>query len=308
MSGIVTISTNGFANYRVLSGMRTVLSLIFTLLIGFSGFAQKGPYFCSICKDHNHAEGPPYELNFKREVPFIVSSAAILGAGFLAAELNTTKPYTTEELASLNINSINAFDRRSVHNYSTTAASASDYIRSGITIFPILLISEHHTKKDLTALLAMSAEVMAITWGITNTVKNVVNRARPNVYNPDVPLSERTSVRSKRSFFSGHTSHTAAAAFFMAKVISDYHPNMNKGTKITLWAVSSYIPVLTAYLRVKAGKHFPTDVMAGYAVGAFTGWLIPHLHKTSRTSILSKLDMNVYPSNEGMQFSLRIGL
>jgi len=288
---------------------KSILTIAGLLVFLISATAQQSsPNFCSICKDHTHAEGPPYRLDFKREVPFIVSSAVILGTGFLAAELNTTKPFAPEELGSLNIRSINAFDRRSVFNYSTTAASASDYIRTGITIFPILLISEHHTKEDITALLAMSAEVMAITFGITNTVKNLSNRTRPIVYNPEAPLDQRTNARSRRSFFSGHTSHTAAAAFFMAKVISDYHPNMNKGTKIVLWSVSAYIPALTGYLRVKAGKHFPTDVMAGYALGAFTGWLIPHLHKVKKDGVLSKLDMQIYPSNEGMQFSLKLGL
>ena len=36
---------------------------------------------------------------------------------------------------------------------------------------------------------------------------------------------------------------------------------------------------MTAYLRVRAGKHFLTDVIAGYAVGATIGILVPHLHR-----------------------------
>ena len=280
------------------------------LFISFPAWSQQEqPTFCSICKDHTHAEKPPYRLDFKREIPFIVTSGLILGTGFLAAELNNTKPYTVSELATLDVNSINSLDRKAADNYSPQDARTSDFIRTGVTILPILLLSEHHTKSDITSLLVMSAEVMAITFGITSTVKNVVNRARPLVYNFEVPLDERLGKRSRRSFFSGHTSHTAAAAFFMAKVITDYHPNMNKGSKVALWAVSSSIPAVTAYLRVTAGKHFPTDVMAGYAVGAFTGWLIPHLHKVrNKEGALSKLDVNVYPSGYGMQFSLRVGL
>ncbi|MEQ8424859.1 MAG: phosphatase PAP2 family protein, partial [Cyclobacteriaceae bacterium] len=108
--------------------------------------------------------------------------------------------------------------------------------------------------------------------------------------------------------FSGHTSHTAAASFFMAKVISDYHPNMNKGARIILWSAAVYIPALTATLRVKAGKHFPSDVVAGYAVGAFAGWLIPQLHKVKKESALGKLNVEAYPSANGMLFGLRIGL
>lgn len=289
--------------------MKFFLSFISVLGLFNTLIAQDSTdQYCSICKDHTHTSATPYRLDFRREVPYIISSGVILGSGFLVAGLNSTKPYAPEELATLNINSINAFDRGAVYNSSSEAARASDIIRTGITIFPLLLLSEHHTKHDITALLVMSTEVMAITYGLTNIAKNTVNRTRPNVYNPNTPLDERTSAGSRRSFFSGHTSHTAAASFFMAKVISDYHPDMSKGAKIALWSVSAYIPAVTGYLRVKAGKHFPTDVMAGYAVGAFTGWLIPHMHQVKRAGPLSKMDLQVYPANNGMQFSLRMGL
>ncbi len=263
---------------------------------------------CSVCKNHVHITENPYRLDFKRELPFILASGSILGAGFLVSALDDTKPFTEEQLANLNIGSINSFDRRSVFNQSSSAASASDYIRTGITIFPLLLLTEHHTKQDISALLVMSTEVMAITYGLTSITKNVANRTRPNAFNPAIPLDERTSSGARESFFSGHTSHTAAASFFLAKVISDYHPNMAKGKKIALWTLGAGIPATTAYLRVKAGKHFPTDVMAGYAVGAFTGWLVPHLHKAKKSNPFSKLNWQVYPTAGGMQVSLRMGL
>ena len=65
----------------------------------------------------------------------------------------------------------------------------------------------------------------------------------------------------------------------MAKVVSDYHPNMKKGLKAIMWSGAVMIPATTAYLRVTAGRHFPTDVVAGFATGALVGFIIPHLHK-----------------------------
>ena len=46
-------------------------------------------------------------------------------------------------------------------------------------------------------------------------------------------------------------------------------------------------------LRVAAGMHFPTDVLAGAAVGAALGIAIPDLHRVKRVSI------TVAPSPEG---------
>jgi membrane-associated phospholipid phosphatase len=31
-------------------------------------------------------------------------------------------------------------------------------------------------------------------------------------------------------------------------------------------------------LRIAAGKHFPTDILAGAAVGSLVGYLVPRLH------------------------------
>ena len=65
----------------------------------------------------------------------------------------------------------------------------------------------------------------------------------------------------------------------MAKVFSDYHPNSKQFLKIAVWTFSISLPAVTGFFRVRAGKHFPSDVIMGYALGAVSGWIIPHLHK-----------------------------
>jgi membrane-associated phospholipid phosphatase len=181
---------------------------------------------------------------------------------------------------------VNAFDRPATYNWNPNAAKASDYIRTSVIILPIIFLGNHHTRKDIGPLLIMTLEVTAITYGLTIGIKHIVNRTRPLVYNddhdPPVPLDERTADNSRLSFFSGHTSFTAAFSFFFAKVMSDYHPDMKTEYKIGLWTFAAAVPFATAYLRVSAGKHFPTDVMTGYAVGAAIGWLVPHLHKKKK--------------------------
>ena len=83
---------------------------------------------------------------------------------------------------------------------------------------------------------------------------------------------------STDSFFSGHTSTTAAASFFMAKVYTDLHPE-TEGKKWLFYVAALAPPAVVGYFRYKALKHFPTDVLTGIAVGAASGVLIPHLHK-----------------------------
>ena len=151
----------------------------------------------------------------------------------------------------------------------------------------------------------MYAEVFTFNYGLTELAKNTVNRARPYVYNEEVPMGTRTGKDSRKSFYSGHTSQTAAASFYFAKVITDYHPTLKRGLKIGLWAFAATVPALNGTFRVLAGKHFPTDVMTGYIAGAATGWLIPQLHRTRASKEQKEqLSLGFMPYQGSMLMSL----
>lgn len=243
-----------------------------TLLIG----QGSDSIICIKCKHHHSS---PYNFSFKKEIPFVLTGVGIIASAELIKHENNTQPFTEDELLLLDRNDVNAFDRPSTDKYNTEAARASDILRSGVVIFPVLFLFNHHTRKDIKGLALLTVEVVGINWGVTNGVKNIFNRTRPYVYNDNVSLDERTNDQSRLSFFSGHSSHTAAVSFLFAKVINDYHPDMDLKYKFGLWGVATLIPATTAYLRVQSGDHFPTDVMVGCGLGAAIGWLVPHLHK-----------------------------
>ena len=74
----------------------------------------------------------------------------------------------------------------------------------------------------------------------------------------------------------------ACTAVFAATVWSDLNPK-SKWTP-WVWAGAVELPSYTAWQRVPAGKHFPTDVLVGLAVGAVLGRLVPVLHRVSQSS------------------------
>lgn len=260
---------------------------------------------CPFCKDGAHVNNGPYKKGFKTELPFLIASAGLMSSGLILQSLNTTEPFTDYEINNLDKNSVNPFDRPATYNWNPDDATTSDYLTVGAMILPALFLSTHHTRTDLGNLIVMGVEVGLINYGITLSVKNISNRTRPYVYNADVPLEERKSSDSRESFFSGHTSNAAAFSFFFAKVLNDYHPNMKTGLKITMWTVAAAVPATTAYLRVESGKHFKTDVITGFVIGATTGWLIPQLHKKKdKASKFSAFPTTIF-GRPGMHLSYR---
>lgn len=235
--------------------------------------------FCFICKEGEHKNKSPYDINFKNELPFIIVGSGLATAGIVFNVTNNTQPFTVEELENLDRNDVNAFDRGATYNWNENAQKASDIMMFSSVLLPALFLVNHHTGSDIGPLLVMGLEVVSTTFGITSSVKHTVNRTRPYVYNTNLSTDIRTNNQSRKSFFSGHTATSASITFFFAKVMNDYHPNMKTGIKIGLWSFAALVPATTGYLRVRGGNHFRTDVITGYIVGAFTGWVIPHLHK-----------------------------
>ncbi|MFT7032054.1 MAG: membrane-associated phospholipid phosphatase [Cyclobacteriaceae bacterium] len=286
-------------------------ALYFTVLICFTSVtilkAQAPEKDCELCKNGKHSESRPYTLSLKQEVPFIITSALSLSAGFIAQAANNERFLNIGEINQLNKQGIFSFDRSAVGNNSEKAATYSDFFKFSMTLLPIYFVSNHHTKEDIWPLVAMSLEVLSTTYGLTNLAKNVVRRPRPFNYNDEVPLEKKLTPDAKRSFFSGHTSNTAAFTFFMAKVVTDYHPNMKKGLKTAMWGGAVLIPATTAYLRVKAGRHFPTDVIAGYVTGALVGFLIPHLHKKKDKGSVMSWNPVVLDNYTGLSMSIKLG-
>ncbi|MGI9549673.1 MAG: phosphatase PAP2 family protein, partial [Aurantibacter sp.] len=113
--------------------------------------------------------------------------------------------------------------------------------------------------------------------------KKLVKRRRPFTYNEDLNHEGKCRAYDKDhsnanlSFYSGHTSHVAAVVFFTNTMLWYYKSDYR--SKDWAWIVSGAIPAVVGYQRVRAGKHFPFDVLVGYLAGATVGYLVPRIHE-----------------------------
>jgi membrane-associated phospholipid phosphatase len=186
-------------------------------------------------------------------------------------------PSTAEQILALDKSDINSFDRWAADVYSARAAHGSDFFFYGSMPLPIVLLADREIRKDAAKIGFLYLEAMSITGILYTGSVYLTDRYRPLAYNPEVPLEERMRGGSKNSFFAGHVALVATSTFFTAKVYSDYHPDSK--LKYLLYGMAVVSTAGTIYLRHVGGKHFPSDIVLGTAVGTLSGLLVPHFHK-----------------------------
>ncbi len=220
---------------------------------------------------------PLYQVDARVDVPVVAASALTIAVPALLASrlIHPTCPCDPA--------SVNAFDRGAIGNHSD-AADAVSTVTVGLTLVvpPVLDAWALGRGDALTADLVVFGEVVLVNGALVQIVKYSVQRPLPRTYAGDPGLVG--SPGGYRSFYSGHTS-TAVAALTAAA----YTLRRRYGERIWPWLVVAGVGASVGLERVAAGRHFPTDVIAGAAAGAAVGLAVPWLH--ARAPSLAVLPM-----------------
>ena len=160
----------------------------------------------------------PFVLEPKREWILLGTGAALGVTGLVM--VSQVDPLTFDEIAALDINDVNSFDRRAVEPYRDTAAG--DALLYTSYLLPLTFLTYKDTRNDWQTLGVMWIQTVILQASIAGIVKAAVLRTRPYVYDPETPLDRKTSEAARLSFYSGHTGSTAANSFFVARVFQEY--------------------------------------------------------------------------------------
>lgn len=206
------------------------------------------------------------------------------------------------------------FDRWAIGPYSQPLSIASDVLIGMEGLAPALMTGCEFGRGEESFAEAwrdavIYGEVVAYASAFSLYSKTFLVHPRPLVFTDNAPQSERTSGDSRSGFFSEHTTGAFAAAVFTGYTFALKHPESPWIPWV--WGGSLGTATTIGALRVASGKHFPSDVLAGAAVGALVGYAIPRMHARSRTDspgrqlkrgpdgFLSRMELAIEPRSDG---------
>ncbi len=211
---------------------------------------------------------PRYRVN-------LAPAALSLGgtsAAWLAAQLWRDRlPHAT--CSPCDATRLPGLDRAILGPVRGTTSGVSD-VALGLTVAgaSALLASGSGSSDTRVGDLAVFAQALSATGALTAWAKVAFHRPRPVRYaaGATAPLDSGDGL----SFPSGHASVAFAAAAAYASI--QHRHGAGSGRTATALLVSA--AATTAVLRVAARRHFPTDVIAGAALGSAVGWLVPAVY------------------------------
>jgi len=242
-------------------------------------------------------DDPIYKIEWSKEKYYFGAGIGLLGADYYL--LTKQNVITEAEVLKLDPLNLTSFERGAVYNNNQLSRDISDQFRNFCLLFPLVTIASEKGKSEFASISVMYLETLLINTAITSFSKVVVTRVRPFLYNENIPISEKLNKDANHSFFSGHVSTVSAMSFFTASVLSDLHPDSKY--KWLWWTGAITLPGIAAFTRYDAGRHFITDVLMGYGVGALIGYYIPKLHKIQS----DKIRLDVIPTQSSVSLSLK---
>ena len=166
------------------------------------------------------------------------------------------------------------WDEALVANYQPTLDTVSDLTSlAALAAFPLLL--DTWDVPNLTTLGVLYAEAGLLAVGLKDLLKATVKRPRPWATLAPYP-NDLEAEKAFVSFPSGHTTVAFVSAGLATAVI--WRGEDPEALKWAVTAGSFSLATATAVLRVAAGQHYWSDVLAGAALGSAVGFAVPWLH------------------------------
>jgi len=220
--------------------------------------------------DEADATGSPYRLKWQYDAAIVAVSAALTLPAFIGQQGPPCYPSCAEPRGLLGI------DHGVLGNYSPSAHMGANVVVASLVLAPLVINafdSRFHGWLEDTFIFF---ETILASQAVTQLTKTAVGRPAPLLYADNVAAADYESPDAQRSFISGHTSTSFSAATAYSVTFWKRHPT--SPMRFVVLGVSEAAALVVGMLKVKAGYHYPTDILGGALVGSGLGVLIPFTH------------------------------
>jgi len=177
-------------------------------------------------------------------------------------------------------------------SFSPRAAQISDGILAAAVAAPVVYLTGGTIEDADGDRLLIYGESLAINLAVFEGAKHLVQRPRPYLYSTSPAVARYAADQGDdayQSFYSGH-----AATAFCAATAGAYLVGASAGSsaqRALAWGGGFAAAAAAANLRVRAGKHFYSDVVIGGVVGLAIGYAVPALHADGKPYVPSFADV-----------------
>ncbi len=165
-------------------------------------------------------------------------------------------------------------------NFSDSAAALSDKVLLTTVLLPVATQMSVGFDTSMGNATLVYAEAHSLNLALTVATKLIARRPRPYTRSESPRIVEFKAGQGSDayvSFFSGHASASFTAASAGSVLYSMRTDDL--WARHTVWTVEFLLAGMTAQLRVRAGRHYRSDIWVGSLVGAGIGVLVPALHE-----------------------------
>ena len=269
---------------RVRASNSVIAALLCIAALPNLATAQERPDQPDSASETTRISGAYPSFENTREITIGVFGVGMMGAGFLI-DIDV-QPVPVEGLDPSTIKF--SVDRNIVGNPSTTAMTASNWTRNAALLMPWALAALTGPSGDRWHAMGprtlIWAETFFVSMGATSLGKSTFSRPRPFAYLPSDqrPDEDHYDVSRERAFVSMPSGHASSAWTATGLAMTEHllhRPHAHWFERISVGFLGGALAASTSRLRVEAGQHFPTDVLAGSALGLMSGVTVPLLHR-----------------------------
>ncbi|THH40430.1 phosphatase PAP2 family protein [Neolewinella litorea] len=218
----------------------------------------------------------PFQLHPPREYA-LISTGLVLIAAALWVDYRDVEPVYSPYSGEYQGHEINPIDRLGYTVRDDRAGNLADVGLFGGPVLPILLSFDQRTRPHYPLILVLWLQTMLLTFALTSLIKNTANRPRPYIYNANWHPERLLSRKDRAAFLSGHAANATAGGVLFAALLEAYDRPLATYGRLIAVAVAGF----TAFLRVKAGRHWVTDATAGILLGGAVAGAVIRLHRPS---------------------------